>query len=142
MIEFFNHHSSLTPEPDMVKKDGRYFSLSEILTNQEAQCILQMLMENRKSREIIMKMREYGITGSIALVRRFKACNWDKLERIPDISNENQLAFEYVECGFKGANNRCPFSAPLDPKPFCVIKNTFNIPFHAKNNSNHGCIAG
>jgi len=130
MLEFFNHHSRLTAEADMVKKDTRYFLLSSILTEAEAQRILSLLLEDKKAREIILKMREAGITGSIALVRRFKVCNWDALEHIPDITNDDKLNFEYIHCGSKGANRRCPFSTPLDPKPYCILKNRFNIPNH------------
>ncbi len=140
MIEFFNHHSRLTAEADMVKKDTRYFPLSEILTEAEAQRIISLLLENRKSREIIQKLREAGITGAIATIRHFKACNWDKLDRIPDISDTDQLNFEYIDCGYKGASKRCPYSTPYDTKPYCIIKSLLNIPNYAgtTNNERHG----
>jgi len=142
MLEFFNHHSRLMAEADMVKKDTQYFPLSSILTESEAQRILSLLLEDKKAREIILKMRQAGITGSIALVRRFKACNWDRLDPIPDITDKNQLNFEYVNCGSKGANHRCPFSTPLDPKPYCILKNRFNIPnYHAESCTNRKHIA-
>lgn len=131
MIEFFNHHSQLTPEADMVKKDSRYYTLSDMLTEQEAQRILFLLLDNKKAREVVNNMRANNITGTIAIVRRFKACNWDRLDHIPDISDDGTLNFEYVDCGHKGANQRCPYSQAGDTKPFCIVKNLFNIPNHA-----------
>jgi hypothetical protein len=131
MIEFFNHHSQLTPEADMVKKDSRYYTLSDMLTEEEAERILFLLMDNKKSREVVKKMRENNITGNIAIVRKFKSCNWDRLDSRPDISDDGQLNFEYVECGYKGANQRCPYSQVGDTKPYCIVKNLFNIPNYA-----------
>jgi hypothetical protein len=133
MIEFFHHQSQLTPEADMVKKDSRYYSLSDMLTEPEAERILFLLLDNKRSREIILKMRANNITGTIAIVRKFKSCNWDRLDLRPDISDSGELNFEYVECGYKGANQRCPYSQPGDTKPYCIIKNLFNIPNYAEN---------
>jgi hypothetical protein len=141
MIEFFNHHSGLTPEADMVKKDSRYYTLSDMLTEAEAQRIIMLLLDNKKSREIVMKMRENNITGTIAVVRRFKACNWDRLDHIPDISDDGQLNFEYVDCGYKGFNKRCPYSQPGDTKPYCIVKNLFNIPTYAENTTDRKHLA-
>jgi hypothetical protein len=132
MIEFFNHHSGLTPEADMVKKDSRYYTLSDMLTEEEAERILFLLLDNKKSREIVRKMRENNITGTIAIVCKFKACNWDRLDTRPDISDDGTLNFEYVECGYKGFNKRCPHSMPGDTKPYCIVKNLFNIPNYAE----------
>ena len=131
MTEFFKLHARLTAEDDMVKHNGRYYPLSDYLTEQEAQRILMILLENPKSREVVMKMRDNKITGAISIFRHFKQCNWNQLDKIPDITDDNQLHFEYVHCGAKGANKRCPFSTPLDPKPYCIVKSLFNIPNHA-----------
>lgn len=130
MLEFFNHHSRLTAEADVVKKDERYYNLSDLLTEAEAQRIVMQLLDNSKARQIITKMNDAGITGAIAIVRRFKACNWDKLDRVPDIADDGSMNFEYVDCNHKGANRRCPFSTPYDTKPFCIVKSLFNIPNH------------
>ncbi len=109
----------------------QYVGLTSALSRERAHEIVLLLLENRRSRPVILKMRENGINSDIAIVRQFIACNWDALEVLPDISDDNQLNFEYVDCGNKGANRRCPFSTPGDPKPYCIIKSLYNVPEHA-----------
>lgn len=136
MIEFFNHHSNLTREGAMARQDTGYISLSDLLTENAARRIVLLLLANSKAREIVLKMQHNGMRDSQEIVKKFIACNWDRLDNIPDITDSNTLNFEYVDCGFKGANHRCPFSTTGDPKPYCVIKNHFNIPNYAHRSGN------
>ena len=137
MIEFFNHRSNLTREPEMAKIDGNYSPASGILDQATSHKILLILIQNPKAREIVRKLRLDGISNECDIVRRFKACNWDALEALPDIDDNENLNFEYVSCGHKGANQRCPFSRPGDIKPYCIVKNLFNIPEYAKSYSDN-----
>jgi len=136
MIEFFNHRSALTAEPQMAKVDKKYFTLSEILDESKVHQIYITLLGNNRSREVINKMKAAGTTGEFKIVRQFIACNWDSLDSIPDIDDNNQLHFEYTQCNSKGANRRCPYSTPLDPKPYCIVKTILNIPNHAYSSGN------
>jgi len=136
MFEFFNHKSNLTSEPAMVKVNNEYLPLADVLSSNTINRIIALLMNNNKSRAIIIKMHEFGITSDVAIIRNFIRCNWDALERLPDISDDNHLNFEYVNCGYKGANHKCPHSVPGDPKPFCIIKSLYNIPYNEHNTGN------
>lgn len=131
MLEFFHDHSRLTAEPEMVKHNTQYLPLNGMLSENAAHRIVLLLLAHPKAREVVIKMRLNGIENTIGIVRQFIACNWDALEQIPDISDDNSLNFEYVDCGHKGANRRCPYSTPLDPKPYCIIKSLLNIPNYA-----------
>ncbi len=136
MLEFFIHHSHLTVDPEMVIVNKHYSALGSVLNQDMANRIILILLDDRRSRDIIIKIREHGITDPISIVKQFKACNWDTLEVRPDIQDDEQPNFEYVDCGYKGANKRCPFSTPMDPKPFCIIKSLFNIPNYAFSHNN------
>jgi hypothetical protein len=139
MIEFFNHHSKLTRELAMAKADKLYVPLSVLLEENAAHRIVLLLLNHPKSREVLVKMQSNGIKSHIALLRQFIACNWDTLEKHPDIADDDQLNFEYVDCGYKGANHRCPFSTPGDPKPYCIVKSLFNLPYEYHPGNKHHC---
>lgn len=131
MIEFFNHHSRLTPDPAMAIVNKQYQSQASMLDDQTARRILYILVNDTKACRVISKMRQNNFKTPTQIVRQFIACNWDALDTIPDIADDNHLNFEYVDCGYKGANRRCPFSTSGDPKPYCIIKSQFNIPNYA-----------
>ena len=120
--EFFHHSSNLTPEGDLVNINGQWQLYSEVNKQEWNQRVIMALMDNPKSREVVLKMRASGITSPDEIVQQFRRCNWDALDNTPDIDEDFTLNFEYVPCKYKCRNQRCPFSMELDPKPFCIIK--------------------
>lgn len=126
MIEFFRAPG--LKHPEMLKNsDGKYQAYADLESEAFVHGFLLKLLDNSKSREIVLKMRYDGLDQKES-VRTFKQCNFDSLDKIPDITDDNSLNFEYVSCGYKGANQRCPFSKPGDPKPYCIIKNIYQKP--------------
>lgn len=128
MIEFFNAKG--LREPEMLKNGERYEAYTDFETEASIQRLVLLLLEN--SRPIVLKMRANGIKDTCTIIKRFKNCNWDTLDDIPDITDDNQLNFEYVSCGYKGANQRCPHALKGDSKPYCIVKNLFDKPITLK----------
>ncbi len=135
--EFFSHNSNLTKENELVKIDNEYVAYSEFERKNDIQKIIFQLLENDKSRKAIMAIKEHGITDVKEIFKVFKQCNWDNLDHIPDIDDDGNMNFEYVDCGFKGANKKCPYSKPGDSKPFCIIKTRILIPNYGKQNTSN-----
>ncbi len=141
MIEFFNHHSNLTLEGEMAKVDNNYVPVSGLLDENTTHRIMLILISDRRTRDIVMKMKLDGLSSDVEIIKQFKVCNWDVLDALPDITDEDKMNFEYVDCGSKGANRRCPFSKDGDPKPYCIVKTRLNIPQYAESCANRRRIA-
>jgi hypothetical protein len=127
-IEFFSIRKELTGHSEMMKDGNEYFPYHDHIDENMASVLVTHLLHNERSRQVILKMKRDGITGDSAILRRFKACNFDALDRVQDIDDNGKINPEYVECGFKGASRHCPFSRPGDIKPYCIVKSKYHIP--------------
>lgn len=126
--EFFHSDKSLTFSTEMVKEGSDYKTFNQYTEKHNARFLVGLLLGNERSREVVKKMQQGGIVSPAMIFNQFKKCNFDAIDNKPDIDENNNLNFEYVECGYKGANKRCPFSLAGDPKPYCIYKKKANVP--------------
>lgn len=115
MPEFFCHNSNLTTDKIMLINSQRYIGFNSISADQRFR-FLNLLKVSDEAMRCISAMGQYNINDINAKLVQFIRCNFAELDQVDDITEDNVLNFEYVNCGFKG-NNHCPFA-----KKFCVIK--------------------
>jgi hypothetical protein len=113
--EFFIAENNLTTDPVMLITNRKYLAMRDIPANDRMR-ILNLLKVSDQAMRCIASMGQYGIHDMNDKLCRFIKCNFGELDHVDDITDDNALNFEYVNCGFK-MNNRCPWG-----KSFCVIK--------------------
>lgn len=126
--EFFKSAKGLTGSDNMVKIDGEYSAYDAVQQSGFIQRVMLALLNNEHSRKVVHKMQQIGITEHSAIVEQFRKCNWDALDSVPDIDENDKLNFEYVKCDYKSHNKKCPFSQPGDPTPFCIYRSLAHVP--------------
>jgi len=121
-MELFNSSPGLTVDDIVVvvknpniPHGNQYMGISKIDADQRNR-LLNCLKTSDSALKCLTAMGEYGITRIDDKLIQFIKCNFGELDAVDDITADNALNFEYVNCGFKG-NNHCPWS-----KKFCVRK--------------------
>jgi len=121
--EFLYIKGHLTREKIYAKIDNEYKPFSKLKQNMNFVLVMfGLLTASPKESVIIKKMINNGITDRGEIVEQFVKCNLAAINSIDDIDENGNINSEYVECGFKGANKKCPFSKEGDPKPYCIKK--------------------
>ena len=113
--EFFTTESDLTHDRVMAVTSHNYTGLQQMPASEIIR-IINTLKVSDQAMRCIASMGKYEINTMNDKLVRFIRCNFAELNHVDDITDDNMLNFEYVNCGFKG-NNHCPWA-----KSFCVIK--------------------
>lgn len=133
-IEFidFKEGVVIDGETEIVYLDGKPMTYKEFESDYNRVRICHEFVRDRPEvYGIFNKMSAEGIIGVVDQFRQFKRCNLDSLDEKIDIDTDlGYFNPEYVhKCGHKGANKNCPFAkVEGDRKPYCLIKNKYQIP--------------
>lgn len=120
-IEFFtNDPKIIRDEVMLVNSRRQYLGYNKISADDRFR-LLNLLKASDDAIRCLAAMGEYGIQSIEDKLLQFIKCNFAELDQVDDITPENALNFEYVNCGLK-ANNRCPYG-----KKFCIIKKLSDI---------------
>jgi hypothetical protein len=139
-IEFFYSPDGIGIEgnQEIVKVDGAYMAYKDFAGNpNNIRILTEFLLDRPKCCEILLQMSRDGIDNPLHRFTQFKRCNLDALDKTIDIDTDNNYFNpEYInKCGHKGANRHCPYAAETgERKPYCVIKNKYQIPVKDGNN--------
>ena len=115
-LELFSDKTNLTrDELNLISLDGdpdHRYSTFEELDNQTMQILWVKISDSPEGLRAINKIKSYGTTDIAGILRRFCICNFGNLDDIPDLDEDGNLNYEYVDCPLRG---KC-----LDENIICI----------------------